>query len=137
MTDQQTNIVSSGHNLSKLYIAINSVSLILFIWFFYNSFYELFIYVEKVHYPRIMIGQAEENSYYFRFDVPTLCNLIIIIASLLSLVSSIMIFLVMLSQLKKKIRKYWIVQITGFIICLLCELVLINDFFSNAFDGVG
>lgn len=137
MTDQQTDIVCSRYNLSKLYIAINSVLLILFICFFYNAFYELFIYIEKVHYPLIMSGQAEGYPFSFSFNVPTVCNLIILLTSGVCIFSSIKFFFNKKTISNCNPVRFWVIRITGVIICLVCEAVIINDFFSNAFDGVG
>jgi hypothetical protein len=131
------SVYSNNLKMHILNLVMNAVSLLIFILFSYNAFYDLFIYVEKVHYPLILLDQVEGSPFSISNNVPTVCNMIILVISLVGIYSSIMIFFIKMITFKKKFMKYWVILISCFFICALCELVLVNDFFSHAFDGVG
>ena len=111
----------------------NFVFLIIFLWFAYITFYELFVFKYGVHYPRITINKISLSN----FNTPTITAFIVLLSALISICASIMIFIILLKNLNKKTKKYRIIQIIGFIVCLLSMTISWFDFLRNAFQGVG
>jgi len=121
------------------YIVINIFSVIFYCWFAYSSFYNLFIFEKSIHYPLIDIFHniPESDSFSFTMNLPTICNLIILIMCLMGLVSAIVVFRICLFRLNSTIKKIWIVQIIAIILIVVSEAIIVYDFYSSAFTGVG
>jgi hypothetical protein len=117
----------------------NSATLVIFAWFAYKAFFELFIFVQGVHYPRIGYSSDSSGSPFLdiNFNVPTTTSIIILLSALFCIFASIMIYTIAISRSGKKTKKYWIIQAIGFSICLVSLFVTWIDFFSTAFGGVG
>jgi hypothetical protein len=120
-------------------LILNTISFLVLLWFAYNAYYELFVFRPNIHYPRI--GTLHEifvlGTGKFSLNIPTLCNLLILCISLFSLYAVTMIYIIYIISPQRKTQKFWIMQIAGISICLLCVFIEMIDFLSNAFGGVG
>jgi hypothetical protein len=131
-------MVISKHKRVAELIA-DSIMWLIFAWFACKAFYELFILEEGKHYPRVGLSyNAWGNTVVdFTLNVPTVTAIIILLAALISMYASVRIFLIRVFAWEKKTKKYWIIQLTGFLICLTALIIGVLDFFNTAFQGVG
>jgi len=123
----------------RIELILNTVFLIFIIWFGYTASYELFINEPGVHFARIQFssyGNGVATSKVL-WNVPTLASLIILIASIIGIFASIIIFVNRILFPERKTKTCWIVLIAVFSVCLLALLYWIFDFFGSAFGGVG
>lgn len=120
-------------------LIFNSCIFIVLGWLAYGAFYELFIFEPGIHYPRINvcgINNDCENSDPI-LNIPTICSLIILISSIISLFSSFMIFIITTFRFANKTRIFWIIQLTGISVGIICLFIETLDFLGCAFRGVG
>jgi hypothetical protein len=117
----------------------NSLLLLIFVWFACKAFYELFIFEEGKHYPRVGLSYNTWGNAVvdFTLNIPTVTAIIILLAALISMYASVWIYLIRIFAWEKKTKKYWIMQLTGFLICLTALIIGVLDFFNTAFQGVG
>ena len=120
-------------------IILNSALLIIFVWFLYESFYELFVLKSGVHYPRVTLNQNDWGNTVVNFtlNIPTVTNFIILFSAFVSIYASIKIYIITISASNKRTIKYWRIQLTGFAICFISMIIAWFDFFNSAFQGVG
>jgi hypothetical protein len=115
-------------------LILNSVLLIIFVWFAYKAFYELFTNELGVHFSRVVLRPMGNGTKIVEFalNAPTITSFIILFMSLLSICAAMMIYIIKIFAVDKKTRIYWIFQITGFLICLLSIFYSIYDFFNTS-----
>jgi len=120
-------------------LILNSVSLIALAYLAYISFYELFIYKPGIHYPYMAFKPTGNGSTLAEFiiNVPTVSCMFILATSLLGIYATIRIFILRISGCVGGTLKYWIIIITGFVLCLLAYIYLEFNFLNTAFRGVG
>lgn len=114
--------------------------LIIFAWFAYSAFYELFIFEQAVHYPRITLDQhpgSYTTSVKFSLDIPTITSFVTFSSALRSIPSAFMIFAIKIFFPGKETKKYWILQSIGFSVCFTSSMIGALNFMSTAFEGVG
>lgn len=128
-----------GSTNKILQLTFNSLSFCILIWFAHSSVYDLFISEPYIHYPRI--GSFHDifisGNARFIFDVPTVCSLITLVTSLAGIAASVFIYRIIFSGMRKNSKKYWITQISGIGICIVCILTKLIHFMNTAFGGVG
>ena len=120
-------------------LILNSVLLIILIWFIYEAFYELFVFKTGVHYPRIVFNQNtwDDTVVSFTVNMPTIANFIILFMAFTGIYASIRICIIKIFALNKKTIKYWRIQSIAFIICIISMIISWFNFFDTAFQGVG
>ncbi|MCD4793514.1 MAG: hypothetical protein K8R54_09795 [Bacteroidales bacterium] len=124
---------------TKNQLILNSVLLIILIWFLYEAFYELFVLKSGVHYPRVTLNQNDWGNTVVNFtlNIPTVTNFIILFSAFVSIYASIKIYIITISASNKRTKKYWRIQLIGFAICFISMIIAWFDFFNTAFQGVG
>jgi len=116
-------------------LILNSIYLVVMIWFVNQAYYELFVSIPRVHYPRVLLSSNGVKT--ISLNVPTVTAFIILFVGLLSICSSIIVYVINLIFKVKKPRHFWIIQIVSLIICFFSSLYAVYDFITTAFDGVG
>ena len=120
-------------------LILNSALLIIFVWFLYEAFYELFVFKFGVHYPRVTLNQNDWGNTVVNFtlNIPTVTPFIILFSAFVSIFASINVYIITISASNKRTKKYWIIQLTGIIICFISMIIAVYDFLTTAFQGVG
>ncbi|MBN8702233.1 MAG: hypothetical protein J0M08_04155 [Bacteroidetes bacterium] len=117
----------------------NSISLVILVWFIFNSYYELFVNTPGIHTSRIALKSMGNGTKIVQFSLntPTIASFVILIAALVSIYSAIMICVIKIFALNKKTRIYWRLQIAGLFICFLTLIYSMVDFLNTSFTGWG
>ena len=120
-------------------IILNTAMLIVFIWLIYKVFNELFICAYGVNYARVVFRPMGNgtNIVEFSLDTPTIASFLIMFVATLSILPNIMVYILKLFAIVKKTKIYWILQFTGFVICLSAFIYWFVNFINSAFSGVG
>lgn len=123
----------------RIEIILNSVLLIILIWFAYEAFYELFVFKTGVHYPRINLNQNDWGNTIVNFtlNTPIIAYFTILFFAFIGIYASIRIYIIKIFTLNIKTKKYWIIQLIAFVICFFSMIIAWFDFFNTAFQGVG
>ncbi len=137
----QHSLFKDHFSISKkqIEIVLNSACLILFIWFGYKAFFELFVNIQGIHYARINFGSQNygPSSSVFKLNVPTVACVVILATALLGVFASIKVVIIRIFSPYKRTNVWWIIQLSCLLICLVSLHFWVFDFLNSAFVSVG
>ncbi|MFZ1400777.1 MAG: hypothetical protein WAS33_27995, partial [Candidatus Promineifilaceae bacterium] len=133
--------MSEAGNWRKPYVwlLLNGLGLLYFVRIGYHSFYDLFVFEPGVNYPWVELSQTVwgKTVVHFIVNVPTVTRFLIFVIAVLGIVSGLFLFVFTFLGEAKKVQAWWRMLVILLLASVICYMVQLFDFFSNAFDGVG
>ena len=126
--------ISKGTPNVRWWIGVSGFALIFSLLMGYEAFYEMFIWVEGVHYPNVRFGNGQGDTstfLHFSLDVPTVCWAIILVSAGTCVAFSTSCLLNLRSQntALSRAKKYLIVFLL--IAQIAAYLVALDDLLSS------
>lgn len=129
--------MKNGRNYKPL--LLNGLCLLFFAWVAYRAYYDLFVFMPGVHYPRVALSENTwgDTMVQFTLNVSTTTDFILLGAALVSLYASVRVFVANFLHRGQRAKTYWIVLGVSFLVAAIAFLIQWSDFMGTAFDGVG
>jgi len=121
--------------------AVGLISVCLFAWLAYEAAYELFVFEPGVHYPRIVLGPGAEASgrgwIRLSLNTPTVTSLVSLAVAWQGMGAACAAWILAVLDPTRTTRPLWLAQGLALGVYATSTLVMLADFVSTAFSGVG